>query len=227
MQYIPPLIFASLGLVDPAITAILSWLIGVESLPTLLTWCGGVVVMAGVGVISIGDHFRTQAEGGHHDENVNGDGSSSAGGATHSASTGSLKAKTNAGGKHKKGSTQGDTRYRIVGTEEEEDYQGDDDCEAAGRAADSDVEDVGLGDIELGKVHSRRPVTTSAATAAVVNTVHSGRSSAVDEHDGWEKVGATAAATEEEEEDVFQLSEKDERMLRALHKFNLHNSDSD
>lgn len=67
MQYIPPLIFSSLGLVDPAVTAILSWAIGVESLPSMFSWIGGFVVMAGVGIISYGEHVRTHNEDKSHD----------------------------------------------------------------------------------------------------------------------------------------------------------------
>jgi threonine/homoserine efflux transporter RhtA len=47
MQHISPMVFSAMTLIDPAITAVLSWLIGVEKLPSLLTWLGGVVVMAG------------------------------------------------------------------------------------------------------------------------------------------------------------------------------------
>eukprot|EP01038_Epipyxis_sp_PR26KG_P007676 gene7676-10445_t len=62
MQHIPPLIFSSLSLLDPALTAIISWLCGLESLPSLFTWLGGCVTMSGVGLISIGDHHRHKRE---------------------------------------------------------------------------------------------------------------------------------------------------------------------
>lgn len=58
MQYIAPLIFSALALIDPAVTAILSWAIGVEHLPSLYSWIGGAVVMAGVGLISYGEYER-------------------------------------------------------------------------------------------------------------------------------------------------------------------------
>ena len=61
MQYIAPLVFSSLTLVDPAITAFLSWLIGVEKLPTIYSWLGGAVVIAGVSIISYGEHKKLQA----------------------------------------------------------------------------------------------------------------------------------------------------------------------
>ncbi len=62
MQYIPPLVFSAIGLVDPAITALLSWMIGVEGLPSLYSWAGGAVVMTGVGIISYGEHERSKKE---------------------------------------------------------------------------------------------------------------------------------------------------------------------
>jgi hypothetical protein len=60
MQHISPLVFSSLALVDPAVTAILSWGIGVESLPALSSWIGGGIVVAGVGVISYGEQKRVE-----------------------------------------------------------------------------------------------------------------------------------------------------------------------
>lgn len=56
MQYLPPLVFSSISLLDPALTAIISWIAGVESLPTLYSWFGGATVMLGVAIISIGEH---------------------------------------------------------------------------------------------------------------------------------------------------------------------------
>ncbi len=66
MQYIAPLIFSALALIDPAVTAILSWAIGVEHLPSIYSWIGGVVVMAGVGAISYGEYTRSE----NHDQEV-------------------------------------------------------------------------------------------------------------------------------------------------------------
>ena len=40
--------YSSLTLLDPAVTAVLSWLCGMESLPGLLVWTGGIVVMLGI-----------------------------------------------------------------------------------------------------------------------------------------------------------------------------------
>jgi hypothetical protein len=61
MQYIPPLVFSSLGLVDPAVTAIISWAAGVEHWPSLFAWFGGAIVMSGVGLISFGEHQRSES----------------------------------------------------------------------------------------------------------------------------------------------------------------------
>ncbi len=62
MQHIAPLVFSALALFDPAMTAILSWAAGIEHLPSLYAWAGGAVVMSGVGLISYGEHQRSQHE---------------------------------------------------------------------------------------------------------------------------------------------------------------------
>lgn len=66
MQHIPPLVFSALSLVDPAVTAVLSWAFGIEQWPSLFAWIGGAVVMSGVGLISYGEHQRSSKE--NHDE---------------------------------------------------------------------------------------------------------------------------------------------------------------
>jgi drug/metabolite transporter (DMT)-like permease len=58
MQHIPPLVFSSLALLDPALVAILAWAGGVEHLPSAYSWIGGMVVMGGVGLISYAEHKR-------------------------------------------------------------------------------------------------------------------------------------------------------------------------
>eukprot|EP01031_Cornospumella_fuschlensis_P031212 gene31212-37721_t len=58
MQYIPPLVFSALSLVDPAVTAGLSYWAGLEALPSLFSWLGGGVVLAGVALISYGERVR-------------------------------------------------------------------------------------------------------------------------------------------------------------------------
>jgi hypothetical protein len=47
MQHIPPLVYSSVVLLDPAVTAILSWSTGLEPLPGPAVWLGGLVVMSG------------------------------------------------------------------------------------------------------------------------------------------------------------------------------------
>ena len=59
MQYISPLVFSSISLLDPAITAIISWLIRLEHLPSLFSWLGGSIVIGGVGIISYGEGARS------------------------------------------------------------------------------------------------------------------------------------------------------------------------
>lgn len=61
MQYIPPLVFASVTLVDPAVTALISWIFGIEALPGMFSWLGGGVVIAGVGIIGYGERQREAA----------------------------------------------------------------------------------------------------------------------------------------------------------------------
>eukprot|EP01039_Chlorochromonas_danica_P003650 gene3650-3996_t len=61
MQYIPPLVFASVTLVDPAVTALISWIFGIEALPGIFSWLGGGVVIAGVGIIGYGERVREAA----------------------------------------------------------------------------------------------------------------------------------------------------------------------
>lgn len=55
MSYIPPLIFSALSLLDPAITAFLSWMLGLEKLPTIFSWLGGLIVILGVATIYYGE----------------------------------------------------------------------------------------------------------------------------------------------------------------------------
>lgn len=47
LQHIAPLVYSSLLLLDPAVTAVLSWVLGVEPLPGTMVWTGGAVVLAG------------------------------------------------------------------------------------------------------------------------------------------------------------------------------------
>lgn len=62
VQYISPLIFSSITLVEPLVTGGISWMAGLEALPDMGTWVGGFVVLGGVGLISCGEHCREAAE---------------------------------------------------------------------------------------------------------------------------------------------------------------------
>lgn len=55
MQYLPPLVFSSVSLLDPALTAVLSYLFGIERWPSLWSWLGGITVIVGVAIISIAE----------------------------------------------------------------------------------------------------------------------------------------------------------------------------
>ncbi len=65
MSYIPPLVFSSLSLLDPTLTALLSWMFALEGLPSVYSWIGGLVVIGGVAVIMYGEKKR---ESTHNDE---------------------------------------------------------------------------------------------------------------------------------------------------------------
>jgi len=58
MSYIPPLVFSSLSLLDPTLTALLSWMFALEGLPSVYSWIGGLVVIGGVAVIMYGEKKR-------------------------------------------------------------------------------------------------------------------------------------------------------------------------
>jgi hypothetical protein len=58
MQHISPLVFSSVTLIDPAITAVLAWCFGIEGLPAWYAWVGGIIVMVGVGLISYGERGK-------------------------------------------------------------------------------------------------------------------------------------------------------------------------
>jgi hypothetical protein len=55
MQHIHPLVFSCVLLVDPAVTGVLAWLIGVEGIPDIFTMVGGTIVVAGVGLVTVGE----------------------------------------------------------------------------------------------------------------------------------------------------------------------------
>lgn len=70
MQYIPPLVFSSVTLVDPAVTAFISWIFGIEALPGIFSWFGGAVVVAGVVIIGYGERKRQEAAHPNSDDRI-------------------------------------------------------------------------------------------------------------------------------------------------------------
>jgi hypothetical protein len=71
VEFISPIVFSSVTLVDPAVTGLIAWLAGLEALPDMLTIMGGIVVVGGVVLISAGERKRAAAhsseEGSEHD----------------------------------------------------------------------------------------------------------------------------------------------------------------
>lgn len=68
VMYISPLVFSSILLVDPAITGMISWSAGLEDIPSLQTWVGGLTVVTGVLLIIVGENSREK----HNDSVKNG-----------------------------------------------------------------------------------------------------------------------------------------------------------
>lgn len=58
--HISPLVFSSINLLDPALTGIIAFMIGIEGVPELLIWIGGAVIVVGVATIGYGEHRRTR-----------------------------------------------------------------------------------------------------------------------------------------------------------------------
>ena len=51
VKFVPPLVFALILLLDPVLTGLLSFEVGLESLPTFWTFAGGSIVLAGIMVV--------------------------------------------------------------------------------------------------------------------------------------------------------------------------------
>ena len=62
MQYISPLVFSSVSLLDPAVTGLLSWGAGIEPIPRIEIWIGGFITLFGIGMVTFGEHFREEEE---------------------------------------------------------------------------------------------------------------------------------------------------------------------
>jgi len=59
VNHIDPLVVSSICLLDIPVTGILSWLIGIESIPDFYTWIGTTIVIFGIGFVSYGENTRT------------------------------------------------------------------------------------------------------------------------------------------------------------------------
>lgn len=55
------MVFSSVALLDPALTAVLSWLCGIEALPTMYSWLGGGTVIVGVAIVSVAESQEEEA----------------------------------------------------------------------------------------------------------------------------------------------------------------------
>lgn len=53
IKFVPPTVSSSCRLTDPAITGVISWAMGIEGVPAVLTWVGGGVVMIGLAIMAI------------------------------------------------------------------------------------------------------------------------------------------------------------------------------
>ena len=69
MNYINPLVFSCVLLVDPAVTGFISFLIGVEGIPDFFTITGGLIVVAGVALVTVGEHQMVGPTGGNNGRN--------------------------------------------------------------------------------------------------------------------------------------------------------------
>lgn len=58
MNYIQPLVFSCVLLVDPAVTGIISWVMGIEEMPDVFTILGGCIVIGGVFLVTYGEHHK-------------------------------------------------------------------------------------------------------------------------------------------------------------------------
>lgn len=45
-------------LIDPVLTGIIAWFIGIESVPSIATWIGGIIISGGVSALVIGEDKR-------------------------------------------------------------------------------------------------------------------------------------------------------------------------
>jgi hypothetical protein len=62
VQFIDPLVFSSVQLVDPILVGLISWRCGLEPPPILLVWLGGGTIILGILLLTYGEHDRNRHE---------------------------------------------------------------------------------------------------------------------------------------------------------------------
>jgi hypothetical protein len=60
MKNISPLIFSSMNMLDPALTGLISWSVGLEGIPAAGVILGGTVVTMGIAVLTAGEQKRDE-----------------------------------------------------------------------------------------------------------------------------------------------------------------------
>jgi len=58
LEYISPLVIASSLLLEPLVGSFIGWCVGIQGLPGIWTWAGGVVLMGGLAAVVVGEHKR-------------------------------------------------------------------------------------------------------------------------------------------------------------------------
>jgi hypothetical protein len=58
IQFVSPLVFSTVVLVDPAVSGFIAWVAGLEGAPPLLSWFGGIFIIGGIFYVSIGEYMR-------------------------------------------------------------------------------------------------------------------------------------------------------------------------
>jgi len=62
MQYVSVLVFSASTLLDPAITGIISYSAGLEGLPDARTIWGGLLIVLGVGAVTLGESHHEEVQ---------------------------------------------------------------------------------------------------------------------------------------------------------------------
>ncbi|CAE7413937.1 unnamed protein product, partial [Symbiodinium microadriaticum] len=64
VQFVSPLVFSTVILIDPAISGFIAWVAALEAAPPLLSWIGGGFIITGVFYVTIGEYTRKLADEG-------------------------------------------------------------------------------------------------------------------------------------------------------------------